>query len=58
MRGGRSTDDAYLQSDLTPISAKVAGYVRSMPVQDYERVRAGQVLAKSSMTTIGPRSIN
>jgi multidrug resistance efflux pump len=25
----QSTDDAYLQSDLTPISAKVAGYVRS-----------------------------
>jgi membrane fusion protein, multidrug efflux system len=42
----QSTDDAYLQSDLTPIAAKVAGYVRSMPVQDYERVRAGQVLAE------------
>ena len=42
----QSTDDAYLQSDLTPISAKVAGYVRSMPVQDFERVRAGQVLAE------------
>jgi membrane fusion protein (multidrug efflux system) len=42
----QSTDDAYLQSDLTPISAKVAGYVRSMPVQDFERVHAGQVLAE------------
>ena len=42
----QSTDDAYLQSDLTPISAKVAGYVRSMPVQDFERVQAGQVLAE------------
>src|ERR1700730_9238391 len=42
----QSTDDAYLQSDLTPISAKVAGYVRTMPVQDFERVRAGQVLAE------------
>jgi len=42
----QSTDDAYLQSDLTPIAAKVAGYVRSMPVQDFERVRAGQVLAE------------
>jgi membrane fusion protein (multidrug efflux system) len=42
----QSTDDAYLQSDLTPISAKVAGYVRSMPVQDFERVHAGQVLAR------------
>src|SRR3984957_2531720 len=42
----QSTDDAYLQADLTPIAAKVAGYVRSMPVQDYERVRAGQLLAE------------
>ena len=42
----QTTDDAYLQSDLTPIAAKVAGYVRAMPVQDFERVRAGQVLAE------------
>jgi len=42
----QSTDDAYLQSDLTPIAAKVAGYVRNMPVQDFERVQAGQVLAE------------
>jgi membrane fusion protein (multidrug efflux system) len=42
----QTTDDAYLQSDLTPIAAKVAGYVRDMPVQDYERVHSGQVLAQ------------
>jgi membrane fusion protein (multidrug efflux system) len=42
----QSTDDAYLQADLTPIAAKVAGYVRAMPVQDFERVRAGQVVAE------------
>jgi membrane fusion protein (multidrug efflux system) len=40
------TDDAYLQADVMPISAKVAGYVREVPVQDYAHVRAGQVLAK------------
>ncbi len=40
------TDDAYLQSELTPLSAKVPGYVRSVLVQDYERVRAGQVIAQ------------
>lgn len=44
--GWQSTDDAYLQSDLTPISAKVAGYVSDLPIQDYERVRKGQVLAR------------
>ena len=42
----QSTDDAYLQSDLTPIAAKVSGYVRTMPVQDYERVHEGQLLAE------------
>ncbi len=45
-QGWQSTADAYLQSDLTPISAKVAGYVRDLPIQDYQRVRRGQVLAQ------------
>jgi membrane fusion protein (multidrug efflux system) len=44
--GWQSTDDAYLQADLTPISAKVAGYVRHVPTQDFERVRAGQLIAQ------------
>jgi membrane fusion protein, multidrug efflux system len=42
----QSTDDAYLQADLTPIATKVAGYVRALPVQDFDRVRADQVLAE------------
>jgi membrane fusion protein (multidrug efflux system) len=42
----QTTDDAYLQSDFTPIAAKVSGYVRSMPVQDFERVHEGQVIAE------------
>lgn len=42
----QTTDDAYLQSDLTPIAAKVSGYVRSMPVQDFERVHTGQLLVQ------------
>jgi membrane fusion protein (multidrug efflux system) len=42
----QTTDDAYLQADLTPIAAKVAGYVRELPVQDFERVHEGQVLAQ------------
>ena len=44
--GWQTTDDAYLQADLTPIAAKVAGYIRDLPTQDYERVRAGQVVAQ------------
>src|SRR5271168_5269871 len=44
--GWQRTNDAYLQADLTPITAKVAGYVRDLPIQDYERVRKGQLLAQ------------
>jgi membrane fusion protein (multidrug efflux system) len=44
--GWQATDDAYLTSDLTPIAARVPGYVRSTPVQDYERVRVGQLIAQ------------
>src|ERR1700744_3003576 len=44
--GWQVTNDAYLQSDLTPITAKVAGYVRDVPVQDYDHVHAGQVIVQ------------
>jgi membrane fusion protein (multidrug efflux system) len=44
--GWQDTNDAYLQSDLTPIAAKVGGYVRDMPVQDFQHVHAGQLIAQ------------
>jgi membrane fusion protein (multidrug efflux system) len=44
--GWQRTNDAYLESDITPIAAKVGGYLRDLPIQDYERVRRGQVLAQ------------
>src|SRR5271169_4040892 len=44
--GWQRTNDAYLQADLTPISAKVSGYVRELPIQDFEHVHEGQVLAQ------------
>jgi membrane fusion protein (multidrug efflux system) len=44
--GWQHTNDAYLQADLTPISAKVSGYVRDLPIQDYQRVHKGEVLAQ------------
>jgi membrane fusion protein (multidrug efflux system) len=44
--GWQRTNDAYLQADLTPIIAKVGGYLRSLPVQDFQRVHAGEVLAQ------------
>jgi membrane fusion protein (multidrug efflux system) len=44
--GWQSTDDAYLQADVTPIAAKVPGYLRLVPAQDFERVHAGELLAQ------------
>jgi membrane fusion protein (multidrug efflux system) len=44
--GWQTTNDAYLQADLTPIAAKVGGYLSQLPIQDYERVRRGQLLAQ------------
>jgi membrane fusion protein, multidrug efflux system len=44
--GWQETNDAYLTVDLTPIAAKVGGYLRELPVEDFQRVHAGQVIAQ------------
>jgi membrane fusion protein (multidrug efflux system) len=44
--GWQNSDDAYLQADQTPISGRVAGYVRAVPVQDFQRVKAGTLLVE------------
>jgi len=46
-RADQTTDDAYLQADLTPLAAKVAGYVRAVPIRDFQRVRAGDLLVET-----------
>ena len=40
------TDDAFVRGDLTPLSTKVAGIVRSVKVSDYQRVRSGDLLVE------------
>ena len=40
------TDDAYIRSDITPLSAKVEGYVRKVNVDDFQHVKAGDVLVE------------
>lgn len=40
------TDDAYVAGDVTPLSAKVSGYVRSVLVSDYQSVRAGDPIVE------------
>jgi membrane fusion protein (multidrug efflux system) len=43
-RAIQETDDAYLHSDLTPLSTKVAGLVATVAVSDYQAVKAGDLL--------------
>jgi membrane fusion protein (multidrug efflux system) len=47
--GGRAeqeTDDAYVQADMTPLSTRVSGTVRKMKVNDFDSVKASQVLVE------------
>jgi membrane fusion protein, multidrug efflux system len=47
--GGRAeqeTDDAYLQADVTPLSTRISGTIRKMKVNDFDSVKAGQVLVE------------
>jgi membrane fusion protein, multidrug efflux system len=41
-----STDDAYTFGDLTPLSAKVSGYVETVAVNDYQSVRKGDLIVQ------------
>jgi membrane fusion protein, multidrug efflux system len=40
----QSTDDAYVESDITVISPKVEGYIKEVRVAENQSVKAGQVL--------------
>lgn len=43
-RAKQETDDAYFRADVTPLSTRVSGTVKSVNVGDYQAVKAGQVL--------------
>jgi membrane fusion protein (multidrug efflux system) len=40
------TDDAYVRGDITPLSAHIEGYVRRVPVDDFQRIKQGEVLVE------------
>ncbi|MGA7806468.1 MAG: HlyD family secretion protein [Bradyrhizobium sp.] len=42
----QSTDDAYVRSDLTHLSSRVAGEVLTVAVDDFQRVKAGELLVQ------------
>jgi membrane fusion protein, multidrug efflux system len=41
-----STDDAYVQADITILSAKISGYVSSVAITNNQSVKAGDLIAK------------
>jgi membrane fusion protein, multidrug efflux system len=41
-----STDDAYVQADVTTLVAKASGYVQTIAVEDNAHVQAGDLLAR------------
>ena len=41
-----TTDDAYVQADITTLAAKVSGYVENVEVVNNQSVRAGDVIAR------------
>jgi membrane fusion protein (multidrug efflux system) len=42
----QTTDDAYVRGDITPLSAQVDGYLRRVPVNDFQLVKAGDLLVE------------
>src|SRR5258706_11708497 len=41
-----ATDDAQVDADVVPVSARVGGVIAKMRVEDNQRVEAGQVIAE------------
>jgi membrane fusion protein, multidrug efflux system len=42
----QTTDDAYVRADITPLSAKIEGYVRTVGVGDFQQVKVGDLLVE------------
>ena len=41
-----TTDDAYIDGDLVQISAKVSGQVEDIYIQDNQKIKEGDIIAK------------
>jgi membrane fusion protein (multidrug efflux system) len=41
-----STDNAYVQADYTTVAPRISGYITDVLVEDNQKVKAGQVLAR------------
>ena len=40
-----TTDDAFIAGDVTPLSARVSGYIDSVAIDDYQSAHKGDLLA-------------
>ena len=40
-----STDDAFVNGDVTPLSARISGYITQVAVNDFQRVKKGDLIA-------------
>jgi membrane fusion protein (multidrug efflux system) len=40
-----SSDDAFVTGDVTPLSARISGYITQVAVNDFQRVRQGDLIA-------------
>jgi membrane fusion protein, multidrug efflux system len=45
-QGSQKTDDAYLRADITPLGTRVSGTVTAVAVEDYQKVKAGDLLVQ------------
>jgi membrane fusion protein (multidrug efflux system) len=41
-----TTDDAYISGDVTPLSAKVSGYIKSVAVNDFQLVKKSDLIVE------------
>src|SRR4051794_32359411 len=41
-----TTNDAFMTGDVTPLAAKVSGYVAEVPVSDYQVVHKGDLILR------------
>ena len=42
----QTTQNAFVKSDFAVLSTKVSGYIKALPADDYQTVRAGQLIAQ------------
>ncbi|WP_211829660.1 HlyD family secretion protein [Kistimonas asteriae] len=52
-----STDNAYVKTDIIPVSSRLSGHVSDYQVEDYQTVKTGQSLLKLDTTSLQLRKL-